>query len=320
MLFPKAKRILVIVCLLIATVPFSAVAKNYKINPQFSTIQEVGDIYPPNPAEPLLISGSFTFVVEENYIGKIGNIILLKAFNIQPATLSGAPFVFPYEYFVVFNGYSFSGNSDPCSLWGTSGTCSSWGHYGGISGTINGDEMVMEGEAPIDESRSYHFTIKATTKETGDIDGNGHVDLADAVLALQTLSSITPSVTIYNEASVNTNLEIGLAESIYILQKMAGSRTDTLLPWWVAVLIAGFQNELPVGNPLQAIWRYEYKSSTVFYVPPQCCDQFSSLYDWNGNQICAPDGGIAGSGDGQCTDFFQERKNGVLVWQDSGER
>jgi hypothetical protein len=90
-------------------------------------------------------------------------------------------------------------------------------------------------------------------------------------------------------------------------------------PQWVKNLIIEFQNE-PVGNPPQSIWRYDYKDQTVYYVPPQCCDQFSTLYDANGNGICAPDGGFTGHGDGHCPDFFQERKNEKLIWKDSRTR
>ena len=86
-------------------------------------------------------------------------------------------------------------------------------------------------------------------------------------------------------------------------------------PKWVDELIKRFQNA-PVGNPPQSIWRYQFKGQVVYYVPPQCCDQFSSLYDINGNLICAPDGGFSGAGDGHCTDFFANRTNEKLVWKD----
>lgn len=91
------------------------------------------------------------------------------------------------------------------------------------------------------------------------------------------------------------------------------------IPGWVNQLIAEFQSE-PVGNPPQSIWSYEYNGQTVYYIPPQCCDQFSILYDSTGYIICAPDGGFTGRGDGQCPDFFQERKNECLIWQDSRQR
>jgi hypothetical protein len=86
-------------------------------------------------------------------------------------------------------------------------------------------------------------------------------------------------------------------------------------PGWLTNLIAKFVSQ-PIGNPPQSIWRYEYKSQTVYYVPPQCCDQYSTLYDVNGKVICAPDGGFTGRGDGKCPDFFQERMKEKLIWKD----
>lgn len=93
------------------------------------------------------------------------------------------------------------------------------------------------------------------------------------------------------------------------------SANQSANPEWVAQLIARFQNE-PIGNPPQSIWQYEYKGQTVYYVPPQCCDQFSTLYDASGNRVCAPDGGFTGRGDGRCPDFIAARTKEALVWQD----
>ncbi len=98
-----------------------------------------------------------------------------------------------------------------------------------------------------------------------------------------------------------------------------GSLDGSGNPPWVDQLILQFQNA-PPGNPPQSIWRYQYKGEAVYYVPPQCCDQFSVLYDSKANVICAPDGGFAGHGDGRCPDFFQERTNEVLIWRDSRTR
>ena len=86
-------------------------------------------------------------------------------------------------------------------------------------------------------------------------------------------------------------------------------------PPWVLKLIVEFQLQ-PVGNPPQSIWQYEFAGKTVYYVPPQCCDMFGSLYDADGTYICAPDGGIAGRGDGRCPNFRAERTNERLVWKD----
>lgn len=87
-------------------------------------------------------------------------------------------------------------------------------------------------------------------------------------------------------------------------------------PEWVSELVAEFQVQ-PVGNPPQALWRYEYAGQTVYYVPPQCCDRYSALYDAEGVYICAPDGGLDGRGDGLCPDFQLERADEQLVWRDS---
>lgn len=90
-------------------------------------------------------------------------------------------------------------------------------------------------------------------------------------------------------------------------------------PRWISNLIAKYQSE-PVGNPPQSIWQYEYKGQIVYYIPPQCCDQFSLLYDENGKLIGYPDGGFSGRGDGKHVDFFSERKNEKLIWKDQRSR
>ena len=94
---------------------------------------------------------------------------------------------------------------------------------------------------------------------------------------------------------------------VFLLVAGCSKATPSQNPQWVDQLITKFQGE-PVGNPPQSIWRYEYKGQTVYYVPPQCCDQFSTLYDANGNEMCAPDGGFTGRGDGQCPDFVANKR------------
>jgi hypothetical protein len=86
-------------------------------------------------------------------------------------------------------------------------------------------------------------------------------------------------------------------------------------PKWVNQLISTFKNE-PVGNPPQSIWRYEYQGQDVYFIPAQCCDQYSKLFDSSGNLICAPDGGFIGKGDGRCPDFISIRADETLIWKD----
>ena len=95
--------------------------------------------------------------------------------------------------------------------------------------------------------------------------------------------------------------------------------TQTGNPDWVDKLINQFTSEA-VGNPPQSIWSYDYNGQTVYYVPPQCCDQYSTLYDATGKVICAPDGGIDGKGDGRCPDFYEKRSNEQLLWKDPRTR
>ncbi|PKN84754.1 MAG: hypothetical protein CVU46_13285 [Chloroflexi bacterium HGW-Chloroflexi-8] len=105
----------------------------------------------------------------------------------------------------------------------------------------------------------------------------------------------------------------------FLLLAGCSSGTQSENPKWVDRMIHQFESE-PVGNPPQSIWRYEYQGQIVYYVPPQCCDQFSSLYDAGGDVICAPDGGLTGSGDGRCKDFISQRTAETLIWEDPGTR
>jgi hypothetical protein len=87
-------------------------------------------------------------------------------------------------------------------------------------------------------------------------------------------------------------------------------------PEWIKNLVVTYMKD-PVGNPPRSIWQYSYKGQTVYYFPPQCCDQFSMLYNAKMQVLCAPDGGITGKGDEKCPDFFQERKDEKLIWKDA---
>jgi hypothetical protein len=58
----------------------------------------------------------------------------------------------------------------------------------------------------------------------GDINGNGVVDLEDAILVFEIMSGRTPAVSIFNTADINQDGKIGMQEAIYILQKIAQLR------------------------------------------------------------------------------------------------
>lgn len=63
------------------------------------------------------------------------------------------------------------------------------------------------------------------------------------------------------------------------------------------------------------VWQYTYQNQTVFLVVPACCDQYISVYSSQCVLICSPGGGLTGKGDGKCPDFYQEAKEGLLVWK-----
>lgn len=72
----------------------------------------------------------------------------------------------------------------------------------------------------------------------------------------------------------------------------------------------------PLTNPPRTVYSYQYNGKTVYHITSDCCNQFYTVYDVNCNIICFPDGGIIGSGDGSCNDFFDIATNKTLIWKD----
>ena len=93
-------------------------------------------------------------------------------------------------------------------------------------------------------------------------------------------------------------------------------RADSQNPEWLTNLIQQQQTQ-PVANPPASISRYDYNGPIVYFLPQQCCDIPSMVYDAKGNIICHPDGGISGKGDMRCPDFFEKRTNEKLIWKDA---
>lgn len=88
---------------------------------------------------------------------------------------------------------------------------------------------------------------------------------------------------------------------------------------WLNQMIQQMQED-KVANPPAKIYRYTYQEKEVYYVTSRCCDVPGKVYDKNGNVICEPDGGITGKGDRRCTDFFEQRKDETLIWEDKREQ
>ena len=64
----------------------------------------------------------------------------------------------------------------------------------------------------------------STPAGAGDINGDGLVDLADAVVALQVATGVTPAAGVHVEAELTGDGKIGIEEVIYLLQDAAGLR------------------------------------------------------------------------------------------------
>ncbi len=62
----------------------------------------------------------------------------------------------------------------------------------------------------------------------GDINGDGKVDLADLVLALQICSGIEINTFVDVDADVNGDNRIGMVEASYILQKISADAGEPL--------------------------------------------------------------------------------------------
>lgn len=76
----------------------------------------------------------------------------------------------------------------------------------------------------------------------------------------------------------------------------------------------------PVSNPPASIWRWTYKDAIYYFIPAECCDKFSELYNHEGELICHPDGGYTGRGDNKCPIDILSRDTlnlkRELLWQD----
>jgi hypothetical protein len=68
-------------------------------------------------------------------------------------------------------------------------------------------------------SERPHFTISPAT--TGDINGDGSIDLSDALLAMKIMTGRSSNKTICLAADVNQDGKIGLAEMLYIYQQIS---------------------------------------------------------------------------------------------------
>jgi len=76
------------------------------------------------------------------------------------------------------------------------------------------------------EEKTDNASVTVTVCPPGDINGNGKVEMTDAILILQILAGTegTDPNNIHSAADVNDDDQIGMVEVIYILRKLSGSK------------------------------------------------------------------------------------------------
>ncbi len=99
------------------------------------------------------------------------------------------------------------------------------------SAVVNGKIFVIGGWNNISPTYPERFLNKLEELTIspgalkGDVNSDGKVDLADAVIALQILGGMLPEGIVNPSADVNGDNKIGMAELIYVQQVTAGLRT-----------------------------------------------------------------------------------------------
>ncbi len=137
----------------------------------------------------------------------------------------------PQEYFplAVYGDDADTGAIDEGAVSGDNLTVKVWHAASGRE--FSGSALVLTGgslqsgyylPSPIPpvwgNNVGYVLDIDVLTVSSGDVDGNGRVDLADAILALQICAGF-PTADPRLSSDVSSDMKIGLQEVIYILQK-----------------------------------------------------------------------------------------------------
>jgi len=158
------------------------------------------------------------------------------------ADLTPDPFSFsdltsqPLGTLVISNMITVWGFNCPVSISVTGGEYRiGTGPWTNTNGTItNGQQVTLRqtSSASHGSTTSTVLTVGGTSDTwsvttipvAGDINDDGLVNLEDAIMAIQIVAGITPSQSVHHCADVNGDRRIGLAEAIYILQKVTGER------------------------------------------------------------------------------------------------
>ncbi len=91
-----------------------------------------------------------------------------------------------------------------------------------VSGLDIGTTYYYQAWAINDTGTTRGDIVSFITKLCGDVDGNGSVQIADAIAVLQIISKINPGFAANMDADVNRDGKISYEEALYILRKVAG--------------------------------------------------------------------------------------------------
>jgi len=114
-----------------------------------------------------------------------------------------------------------------------------------------------------------------------------------------------------------TKVLAGLILFVFALSSCEKIDLEKEAPGCVEGIIREIKRE-PVRNPPASVWEWKVDGKTYYYITSDCCDQFNFLYDDSCKVVCAPDGGLTGSGDGNCPELNAKVEKD-LVWKDNRE-
>lgn len=95
-------------------------------------------------------------------------------------------------------------------------------------------------------------------------------------------------------------------------------RTREPLPAWLESKVDAWERQDSNVVETLSVSRLQHKGATAYLFHANCCDQFNTLYDADGRELCSPSGGHTGDGDGKCPIPEDPGTARVVVWEHPG--
>lgn len=90
------------------------------------------------------------------------------------------------------------------------------------------------------------------------------------------------------------------------------------LPAWLQAQVKKWGRQRIDDAEALSIERLQHHGAVAYLVNANCCDQYNTLYDADGRELCHPSGGIEGSGDRTCPRPVDPGTQAVVVWVHPG--